>query len=584
MIPTSPADPAAVASSSSVRAAPPTLLSVLTALEHRHDLSPNRRRDLRSAVTRMVKLMDEAPSCIVLNLPAISAKLAAIHAAAVGLTPKTLSNIRSDFLAAVNASGLQLAKPTGRGTLSPRWAELLAKLPRPRHGIGLSRLARYASGERIEPHQIDDAAIESFISAVRQGSLHRKPNDLHRSVTKIWNEAARQQPELELAQVTVPSFRGAPKRIDWELLTPQFRRSVDKYLRWCGGSDVFAADGRPRTLAPLTLRLRRVQIHAAVTALITAGTKPSEIKSLAALVAPDAFTIILRQRYQAANGRENAFNRDLAEALIQIAREWVKVKAATLAELKRPLRKMPLPQAGLTGKNKRFLRQFDDPAVMRRFRELPEKLWTEIRREAHPNFRTLAKAQATLAIGMLSYMPIRLQNLTSLTFGVHLFLREEPRALSTLEIPAAEMKNKTELAFDIPPQIAKMLIEYRDRIAPKIVGHRPDQLFVNADGSPKSAATVAWLIASYVKRRAGVILTPHQFRHLSARVLLDAEPGSFETVRQLLGHKNLKTTANFYAGIDSRRAARHHQQLIEQALAERQPLRMAKRPRRPSKG
>jgi hypothetical protein len=103
----------------------------------------------------------------------------------------------------------------------------------------------------------------------------------------------------------------------------------------CAGSDVFAADGRPRPLAPLTLRLRRVQIHAAVTALVAAGTKPSDIHSLADLVTPGAFKMILLQRYQAANGRENAFNRDLAEALIQIAREWVKVDAAALAELKR---------------------------------------------------------------------------------------------------------------------------------------------------------------------------------------------------------------------------------------------------------
>ena len=127
-----------------------------------------------------------------------------------------------------------------------------------------------------------------------------------------------------------------------------------------------------------------------------------------------------------------------------------------------------------------------------------------------------------------------------------------------------------------------MLIEYRNRIALKVIGQKPDRLFVNADSSPKSPATVAWLIASYAKRRLDIIVTPHQFRHLSAKVLLDAEPGSFETVRQLLGN-NLKATANFYAGIDSRRAARHHQDLIEKALAERQSSRAVKRPGHTSK-
>ena len=80
--------------------------------------------------------------------------------------------------------------------------------------------------------------------------------------------------------------------------------------------------------------------------------------------------------------------------------------------------------------------------------------------------------------------------------------REGSRATSTLEVPAGEVKNDNELAFDIPPGLAKMLLEYRDHIAPKVVGHRPERIFVNADGTPKSQTTVAWLIKSYLRRRA----------------------------------------------------------------------------------
>lgn len=213
------------------------------------------------------------------------------------------------------------------------------------------------------------------------------------------------------------------------------------------------------------------------------------------------------------------------------------------------------------------MRQFDDPAVLQRLRNLPTRLWAEVKRNQKQNFRTLAKAQAALAISMLIYMPLRSQNLHGLVFDEHVFLRDPSRSISSLEIPADEVKNKTELAFDIPPHIAKMLIAYRDRIAPKVIGRRPERIFVNADGRPKSQAMVAVLIKSYLRKRAGVELTSHQFRHLSAKTVLEVEHGNYEIVRQFLGHKSLKTTVGFYAGIDSRRASRHHQRLLEATLA-----------------
>jgi integrase len=403
------------------------------------------------------------------------------------------------------------------------------------------------------------------MAAVREGSLCPRPTVLHRRVTLIWNEAAR-DPALGLRPVTVPAYR-SPKRIDWARLSKAFRQDVDAHLSWCGASDPLAADARPRALAPRSLRLRRDQIHAAVTALVESGIKPSAIRSLADLVSPDRFKRILRNRLAKAAGKENTFNVDLGKAVVRVAHEWVQVDPQASAELKRLAGIMPAPVRELTAKNRTFLRQFDDPAVLRRLYCLAERLWTEVKREAKPNFRTLAKAQAALAIAILSYCPIRPQNLTALAFDSHLFLRQGAGAISTLEVPAHEVKNRRELAYDIPPQLAKMLIEYRDRVATKIIRHRPTRLFVNVDGTPKNQATVASLVINYLRKRAGIVMTPHQFRHLSARVVLDANPGEYETVRQFLGHKSLKTTVAAYAGIDSRRAARRHQHLVEQALA-----------------
>ena len=381
----------------------------------------------------------------------------------------------------------------------------------------------------------------------------------------------RQQPGFNLRLVTVPSVRRVVRHIAWSQLTDEFRNDVDAYLTWCRGLDVFAADARSRTLGPQTLKLRYSQIHAAISALIQSGIEPSAIGSLADLIQPENFKRILRRRHEMVRGRENTFNRNLADVVVRIAGEWAKADAKVLTELKRLAAKVPTPPAGLTDKNKRFLRQFDDPEALQRLLKLPARLWAEVKRESKRNQQTLAKAQTAIAIGILCYMPLRLQNLVALTFDVHLFLRENPRATSTLELSEGEVKNQMPLAFDIPSAIAKMLIEYRNRIAPKFIGHRPDYLFVNLDGSPKDEKTVAWLITTYLRKRAGIVITPHQFRHLSAKILLDAEPGGFEIVRQLLGHRSLRMTVGAYAGIDSRRAARHHQHLVEQALTAEKP-------------
>jgi integrase len=542
-----------------------TLGDVLAAIGTQQDLSETRRRDLRSAVNRVAALLGDAPERILLVMPSISARLAKLSAAAAGVSTKTFHNLRSDFLAAVKASGLHSARRSARVPLSPEWRALLQELSTRRAHLGLSRLARYASERGIEPSGVDDGTIEAFIATVRAETLHRKPNDLHRKVAQIWNEAA-ERSALGLQFVQVPSFKRPPQRADWSTLCDSFQADAERYFAWCAGTDMFAADARRRAMAPRTVQLRRDQIHAAVTALIEAGVPAADIASLADLVVPENFKQILLRRYEMSAGAENVFNRDVARSLMEIAYQWVKVDEPTADELRRLAGKLPAPAPGLTRKNKGALRQFDDPQILHRLVSLPVRVWAEVKKSPRHDRYTLAKAQVALAVAILCSMPVRSQNLATLAFDVHLFLKEGLGAVSSLELPANEVKNKMPMAFDIPPRLAKMLIEYRNDIAPKIIGKKPDYLFVNVDGSRKDQSTLAHLISRHLKKRESILLSPHQFRHVSAKVMLNHSPGNFEGVRQLLGHSSVETTSAFYAGIDSRRAARHHQRLIDEIL------------------
>ena len=56
----------------------------------------------------------------------------------------------------------------------------------------------------------------------------------------------------------------------------------------------------------------------------------------------------------------------LANVLITLASEWVRVSAEQLAELKKLRSKLGSVRRGLTDKNRNFLRKFDDPRLLGR--------------------------------------------------------------------------------------------------------------------------------------------------------------------------------------------------------------------------
>jgi integrase len=528
-------------------------------------LSASRQRDILSALNRTGELLGQELAAIPVDLPLLKAGLSVHLALSAGISQKTLMNIRSNLLAGIKASGLGAVEQSRGIVLSAGWQTLEKELRSKRHRFGLSRLARHCTGKRIEPADVDGAVLTQFIEALHQGTLRQSLHKMHRNVALIWNEVA-EYSKIPLQRVPVPSFRHPAKRVDWSTLPSSFQKDAGDYLDWSSGIDPFAADARSRALAPLTVQLRRNHIHSAVTALIDSGVHPNSIKSLATLVITDNFTRILRQREKIAAGEKKAFNRDLARTLVEIARRWIKVKKAVLQELKRLEFAVPVPDPGLTKKNKAALRQFDDAECLRRLFELPGRLWTAVKRYSKPDYRTILKAQAALAVGILCYMPIRSKNLWALKFQRHIFLHFGRDAISSLELPEGETKNKDGLAFDIPEHLVKMLAQYRDRLVPKVFGRRFDVLFMKQDGSQKNQWSVARLIRLTIKKDAGLQLSPHQFRHLAALIGLEAEPGNFEGMKQLLGHKSIRTTVEFYAGINTRRAARHHQRLIDQAL------------------
>jgi integrase len=61
-------------------------------------------------------------------------------------------------------------------------------------------------------------------------------------------------------------------------------------------------------------------------------------------------------------------------------------------------------------------------------------------------------------------------------------------------------------------------------------------------------------------------MTVHQFRHAAAAVYLHHNPGDYETVRRLLGHRDIQTTIKFYCGLETIAATEEFGRLIREKI------------------
>ena len=541
---------------------PITLQDVIDRVPAKPDLADSRKRDLRSAVVTYGKVVGEAPAEIPMDLAAIRKTLDGVVPLQAKVSRKRWANLRSDLAAAIAVSGLCPMIKTSGVEPDDTWSRLMEAAQDTGLVNGLSRFSRWSVLRHLAPEEISTAAMGQFFTELEAGSLVRNLCFQRRNVPKLWNRLAALLPDRGLQTVQVPNSAITSNRLPWQRLPASFRKENDDYLRWCSVPDPLDEDARTRALASASLRLRHDHIHLAASAACSAGADPNQLISLSRLVEPEMFRTILRQQWRERGQKPTSYIVSLASVLIKIAAEWVKVPLEQLAALKEIRSKLGRTRYGLTEKNKTVLRRFDDPRLLGKLINLPDVLWRTARRNLPLSPRWFVDLQTALAIDILLHIPLRIENLAELKFDEHLHWPQGKGKPALMVIREDETKNEEPLEFELPSVLSDRLYTFRNEIAPAIIGRRPEFLFVSKTGKRRSLATLRVAIQRTVIRRVGVKITPHQFRHLGAKLALDDNPGAYEHARQLLGHKSLKTTTRFYAGPDTRRAGRAHADLI----------------------
>jgi len=544
-------------------------------------LNATLHRDMKSAVNRTCQMAGCAPRGLLLDVPILREALRKILPAAHGVSCKTWANIRSLFGRILELAGVIDRMGMGIALRHPMWGPLMKAVAHDkRMSNGLAAFANWCAARGIAPERVDDDVLREFHTWLEDRTLCPKPRDVVRRVPHLWNEVSEKIEVWPKNKLTTLSFKTPFKRHQWGELRESFRKDVEAYLATRTDPDLF--DERPnaprRPLAASTLHQQREHLRLSASILIESGIAVEDIVSLADLVSPERFKIILRYYHERAGRKPNAFVICLAKTLIQVAQYHVGATTEEVDQLKRFASKLPAVPFDLTAKNKALLRHFESDRSRANLLFLPEQLMAEVAKGLERGRVRFVEAQVGIAIDIQLAMPLRPQNLSSLEWRRHFVEPDGSKGRLLLHIPKEETKNKLQdIVAELPDDVARRLRWYRRNILPRLGADPNGPLFVTENGDAKPQETLSDQMTKLAERRLGVHMTPHQPRHLAATWYLDEHPEDFQTPKAFLGHAWEKTT-RIYTGSSSRRAGRAYSQFL---FDQREALKI-KRKRRPS--
>ena len=543
-----------------------SLADVLDCINRDARLDPGRKLAYSGAVRTISAVLAHPPETLPATMGEIDRLLRELPSPCRGRSKKTIANTRSRLKAAL-LHVYDAPKLPPHGTpLNSAWALLYDGVDDLRLRHGLSRLVRIASFRGVPPQAVDDAFLQDVLRGLSKVNWGRDTLPFWRKTVALWNEAAASVTGWPQQRLTPPPAVQRQRHLSLAQLPASFRQDLESYLTWASGVDRLADDAPTTPLKASTLRQRREHLRLAASTLAACLGSPDPVESLATLVLPANMRAILSRYLKATEDNQpTTFIRSLAVTLLATARHWVKAPPEQMEELKRLNAKLGSTPTGLTQKNQDLVRRFQDRELLSALLDLPGTLRKQAASGRSSPARRLQKMQIALAIQILLAAPIRMQNLATLELGRSLQWPSGRSGPTYVVLRRDETKNSVPLEYPLPEHCRELLHEYLDRYRSYATVKDREWLFLRMDGSRAPDSALRDGITKAVARELGIAMTPHQFRHVAAEVALDIHPGALGLVRDLLGHRNIKTTSNFYAGMRTREAAREFDRILERS-------------------
>jgi integrase len=535
----------------------PSFADAIAAIEHAEALPQSKRTHWSCSLRKIAKALDRPPESIAARWGAVALQINLLHHANSGVAWKTLANHKANAKAALfwfrNEQGLP-----GRGTpLDPEWKNLRRRLKDRSRLAKLSGLIRYCSLKGIKPGEVDEAVVDGYMAYRKETTALAVNNKARRAIARAWNASRTIEgwPQQQLIEPP-PKPKEGPR---WEDLPQQIQNEVEAHLKFLMTHRRSRDGKRLRPCKASTLRTRRTNLISYAKKVVRLGIPIETLTSFSVLLDPEIVDRVLDKEWEQNGSEPKTSTIDLAKKLVAVARSAGCLTTEQLGQLDDNRAALEeYRKDGLTPKNLKVIRQVLNSEVWARVINCPDELMRRARslKDQAP-VKAAVTAQIAVAVAILTSAPVRAANLASIRLGENLIKPGGPDAPYLLVFPHFDVKNRVDLEFEFDDFVTAVIDEYvHDYRAVLMRGRSEDWLFPGETGGFKDAHFLGIQVTERIQKATGLRITLHQYRHAAAAVYLKEHPGDYETVRRFLGHRNIRTTVNFYCGLETTQATR----------------------------
>jgi integrase len=569
-----------------------TFETVLYQIDRASDLSPRKRREMSSAIHSFAAKLHRQPCDIPARLDVLERLGRELNAVRLGISAGRLRNLKSLVRQALIATGHGAAMARLDSPLQRPWATLVDLLPDRRSRIALARLFRIFRSLGIALVEVSPAAFARVLEFQRARGVSR-PDANYRELVLAWNRL------MTLHPPSVPNLVvEVPNRRNWfSLRLKDLPQSLaDDINRWLTrelgksrrNEPITSKRGRlsgERRVAGTRRRRKSIRLSSAksylslllsfITMEVAAGTPLNDLHLLREVVDLDNADRGLAAYEQHFSGAKRRHLGQVMRVICVVAGHWVRVEDDHLEELRAWTSEVSSnARYGMSERTKESVRALRDPRILARLLTAPELVMTQVLSRPRISRRDAVLAQAAFATQFILNAPERIHN----SSRAHLDLNVRRVGVGIdqriiIAYPAETVKNHVDLSYEFSPDTTRLFDLYLTKARRKLVRNKSNRwLFPGEADGPKGPGLLSSQIADFTEKHVGVRLTTHRLRPAAGYIHLRRSGNDTLTVQRLLGHKDLKTTKNYYIWFSQDEATRAYDESLRLTRDELAPL------------